>query len=104
MPKLFPSLVLASLAICGCRSADTGRVDARLAAFIPADTVMLAGARMDEIRSVAQTGDANDSAAQAERLRKMLLAMVDDIRVVLIKLAERTQALRFLMSGDANLR
>ena len=34
--------------------------------------------------------------AQAENLRKMLLAMVDDIRVVLIKLAERTQALRFL--------
>src|SRR2546425_7539514 len=53
MPKLFPSLVLASLAICGCRSADTGRVDARLAAFIPADTVMLAGARMDEIRGTS---------------------------------------------------
>ena len=34
----------------------------------------------------------------------MLLAMVEDIRVVLIKLAERTQALRFLMSGDARWR
>jgi GTP pyrophosphokinase len=34
----------------------------------------------------------------------MLLAMVEDIRVVLIKLAERTQALRFLMSGDEVLR
>ena len=34
--------------------------------------------------------------AQAENLRKMLLAMVEDIRVVLIKLAERTQALRYL--------
>ena len=38
-----------------------------------------------------------ERAAQAENLRKMLLAMVEDIRVVLIKLAERTQALRFLM-------
>jgi GTP pyrophosphokinase len=34
----------------------------------------------------------------------MLLAMVEDIRVVLIKLAERTQALRHLMSGDETLR
>ena len=44
--------------------------------------------------------DAQQRAAQAENLRKMLLAMVEDIRVVLIKLAERTQALRFLMNGD----
>jgi GTP pyrophosphokinase len=33
---------------------------------------------------------------QAEVLRKMLLAMVEDIRVVLIRLASRTQTLRFL--------
>ena len=33
---------------------------------------------------------------QSEALRQMLLAMTDDIRVVLIKLAERTQALREL--------
>ena len=45
-----------------------------------------------------------ERAAQAENLRKMLLAMVEDIRVVLIKLAERTQALRSLMSGDAQWR
>ena len=30
----------------------------------------------------------------------MLLAMVEDIRVVLIKLAERTQALRYLVTGE----
>src|SRR5689334_11971957 len=42
-------------------------------------------ARMDEIRAVPATGDAEERAAQAERLRKMLLAMVEDIRVVLIK-------------------
>ncbi len=33
---------------------------------------------------------------QAEVLRKMLLAMVEDIRVVLIRLASRTRTLRFL--------
>ena len=32
--------------------------------------------------------------AQVENIRKMLVAMVDDVRVGLIKLAERTQALR----------
>ena len=37
---------------------------------------------------------------QAERLRRMLLAMVDDVRVVLIKLAYRVQRLRELASAD----
>ena len=32
--------------------------------------------------------------AQVENLRKMLVAMVDDVRVGLLKLAERTQAIR----------
>jgi len=41
-------------------------------------------ARMDEIRLLPGAGDANERAAQSERLRKMLLAMVEDIRVVLI--------------------
>jgi GTP pyrophosphokinase len=54
---------------------------------------------MDEIRATPPQGDAAERAAQAERLRKMLLAMVEDIRVVLIKLAERTAALRHLMAG-----
>ncbi len=40
--------------------------------------------------------DKDEAAQQIERLRKMLLAMVQDIRVVLIKLAERTQTLRNL--------
>ena len=42
--------------------------------------------------------------AQIENLRKMLLAMVEDIRVVLIKLAERTQAMRELPNADEETR
>ena len=41
-----------------------------------------------------------DSHEQTERLRRMLLAMVDDVRVVLIKLAYRVQRLRELASAD----
>ena len=40
-----------------------------------------------------------DYGRQLESLRKMLLAMVEDIRVVLIRLAERTQTLRNLSSA-----
>ena len=50
-----------------------------------------------EMRS-AQSKD--EAAQQIESLRKMLLAMVEDIRVVLIKLAERTQTLRNLSGAN----
>ncbi len=57
--------------------------------------------RMEQIRQFSEVRAAGDmdkdeSALQVEGLRKMLLAMVEDIRVVLIKLAERTQTLRTL--------
>jgi GTP pyrophosphokinase len=42
--------------------------------------------------------------AQTEILRKMLLAMVDDIRVVLLRLASRVQTLRFLGKEPGDLR
>jgi GTP pyrophosphokinase len=64
-------------------------------------------ARMEQIHAdVAQaaTMQPEERAQQAEALRKMLLAMVQDIRVVLVKLAERTQVLRFLMAGDETIR
>lgn len=41
-----------------------------------------------------------DSHEQAERLRRMLLTMVDDVRVVLIKLAYRVQRLREIADKD----
>jgi len=55
-------------------------------------------ARMGAIKAISENAPAHDRDAHSESLRKMLLAMVGDIRVVLIKLAERTQALRFLVS------
>jgi GTP pyrophosphokinase len=39
--------------------------------------------------------------AQTEVLRKMLLAMADDVRVVLLRLASRTQTLRYLSESKA---
>jgi len=41
---------------------------------------------------------------QSEALRQMLLAMTDDIRVVLIKLAERVQTLREATAADPEVR
>ena len=58
--------------------------------------------RMTELRAAPAGAHAAERATQAESLRKMLLAMVEDIRVVLIKLAERTQALRYLISHDVD--
>lgn len=63
-------------------------------------------AKMEHVRLFSEMrvdGDKEAAAQQAENLRKMLLAMVEDIRVVLIKLAERTQTLRNLARADTAL-
>ncbi len=57
------------------------------------------------VKSVIQLhefhGEQDDaSPAQVERLRRMLLSMVDDVRAVLIKLAFRVQRLRQLKLAD----
>jgi len=60
--------------------------------------------RMDEIGALSSRHVAakkpEQQAAQLEALRKMLLAMVEDVRVVLIKLADHTQALRYALRSD----
>jgi GTP pyrophosphokinase len=71
--------------------------------------IVVGAARMGAIRAAPDSAGKEERDLQAENLRKMLLAMVEDIRVVLIKLAERTQALRFLVgsegaSADARMR
>ncbi len=58
-------------------------------------------ARMAMIETLGnRAGRAGDEAAQLEGLRKMLLAMVQDVRVVLIKLADHTQTMRFVVRCD----
>ena len=57
--------------------------------------------KLNQMRPITQgfasdaTLNPHDLKAQVEILRKMLLAMVEDVRVVLLRLASRTQTLRF---------
>jgi GTP pyrophosphokinase len=99
-PASLCAALLAPLPALGAFDADA------VASAHGADVAALVAgvARMSDIRALPAGVDTAERAAQAENLRKMLLAMVEDIRVVLIKLAERTQALRFLMGGDEALR
>jgi len=65
-------------------------------------------AKLNRLRVVTRTLAGQESSAahasQAEVLRKMLLAMVEDIRVVLLRLASRTQTLRFMARASDELR
>ena len=86
---------------------DSG--DKLTAEFGPAVATLVAGiAKLNQLRTITralvdqQSGAARNS--QAEVLRKMLLAMVEDIRVVLVRLASRTQTLRFMARSDDALR
>ncbi len=66
-------------------------------------------ARMEQIRQFSEIEQLHvpdsrgDHVQQIESLRQMLLAMVQDIRVVLIKLAERTQTMRHLSGASSEL-
>ena len=66
--------------------------------------------RLNRIRPITSgfSADAEESPqelrVQVEVLRKMLLAMVEDIRVVLLRLASRTQTLRYYAANPADLR
>ncbi|MGH1441725.1 MAG: HD domain-containing protein, partial [Cellvibrionaceae bacterium] len=60
--------------------------------------------RMAAIHSLRNDSDeevfGKQSAEQTENVRKMLVAMVDDVRIALIKLAERTCAIRAVKNGS----
>jgi GTP pyrophosphokinase len=73
--------------------------EAAEAAVGPEPTALVAGlARLKGLRELAKqdAAQADRKASQAETLRKMLLAMVEDIRVVVLRLASRVQTLRYL--------
>ena len=60
-------------------------------------------ARMEQMHALSSrtsAAPAAEQASQLEALRKMLLAMVQDTRVVLVKLADHTQDLRFAVKSD----
>jgi GTP pyrophosphokinase len=66
--------------------------------------------RMEQIREFSEMAGLHqashknpDDGQQIERLRKMLLVMAEDIRVVLIKLAERLQTMRNLSAAPPDL-
>jgi GTP pyrophosphokinase len=72
------------------------------AEFGSAVCLLLQGlARMEQLAVFSETGAPMADAVQLENLRKMVLAMVEDIRVVLIKLALRTDTLRHLSGATA---
>ena len=99
--KLDPASIRGALlsVLPTAKAFDADEVAARFGADVAG---LVAGvARMDSIRARSIGATPEERAAQSENLRKMLLAMVEDIRVVILKLAERLQALRWLMSGDA---
>ncbi len=52
--------------------------------------------KMDALQSLSEQGGRAASQASIDNVRKMLLAMVDDVRIVFIKLAERLTILRHM--------
>ncbi|MDN5935504.1 MAG: bifunctional (p)ppGpp synthetase/guanosine-3',5'-bis(diphosphate) 3'-pyrophosphohydrolase, partial [Nitrosospira sp.] len=72
------------------------------AAVNPAVTHLVEGVvRMGRIRTLgARGGGTTDRSAQIEALRKMLLAMAEDIRVVIIALADRMQTIRYVAANS----
>ena len=88
------------------------RIEERFGA--PAAHLVNGISRLDRLRPITkgfvaaniEAGEINpaEMKAQIEVLRKMLLAMVEDIRVVLLRLASRTQTLRYYVAHQDDLR
>jgi GTP pyrophosphokinase len=81
----------------------TGRARERLREKVGADVLALVegASRMRQIDSLGAAVPAGVQAdQQLEGVRKMLLAMVQDFRVVLLKLAAHTQSLRYLVKAQ----
>lgn len=83
------------------RTTLEARFGANIASLVDGISRMEQIQEFSEIEGLQDPSRKNgDHAQQIESLRKMLLAMVQDIRVVLIKLAERTQTLRRLSGAS----
>jgi GTP pyrophosphokinase len=101
---------LAATFLLGVPVSSREQREALAAQFGPAIAALVEGvasmAQIQVLRGRVESGSRQtDRAAQLESLRKMLLAMVQDVRVVLIKLADQVQVLRNLAAtGDAQAR
>ena len=82
---------------------DASEFDARFGIAARLARGVDAMARIEAL-AVSATDKRLDPHAQLEALRQMVLAMVEDIRVVLVKLAERTHALRCAANQDDAIR
>ncbi len=101
---------IAATLLLGVQVSTRPQREALAAHFGPAIATLVEGvasmAQIQVLRGRIESGPRQaDRAAQLESLRKMLLAMVQDVRVVLIKLADQVQLLRELAAtGDAQAR
>ena len=84
---------------------DQQRIDTIKKDFGSAIAGLVSGVGRMEVMPVSEQEFQSDQSSQidAENLRKMLLAMVEDVRVVLIKLSEQLQQLRHLKSNSSEL-
>jgi guanosine-3',5'-bis(diphosphate) 3'-pyrophosphohydrolase len=71
---------------------DTGMTKERLAELFGPDVAHL----VDGVTKIGRYAFTSREARQAETFRKMLLAMTDDLRVILVKLADRLHNMRTL--------
>lgn len=60
--------------------------------------------QMEAIKALQQSQSSHVSANQIDNIRRMLLAMVEDVRAVVIKLAERLCHLRIVKNSDEETR
>ena len=96
---------IAAMLLLGAPIGTRAERDILNAAFGPAVVSLVDGvasmAQIQALRSKNVAGpESNHRAAQLEALRKMFLAMAQDVRVVLIKLADQVQWLRELASKE----
>ena len=81
--------------------------DTLVAALLPAGDERFGAEALALARGVAKIGDIsakNKTIHEARNIRNMLFAMAEDIRVILVKLAEKLQSLRSLDSVPAEKR
>jgi len=70
----------------------------------PVITMLTAVKQMEGIRTIPVGPNQNPNAQQADNLRRMLLAMVEDVRAVVIKLAAQICYLRDVKNADEETR